>query len=83
MLNIIKQQYAWAINNGDTGLLGRYWWFGNESPHPMKPQHEGCPVSLFKTKREALVALRSDKAQAYVAYPKAKVVKVQLTISVK
>lgn len=82
-MTIIKKHHAWAIRtnspSNDT-FLGRYWWFGNESPHPIKPQHQGCQIGLFRTRREALEALNKEKANEYRSYPKSKVVKVWVTI---
>ncbi len=69
---------AWAINVR-RGFLGRYWWFKGNCPKV--PTHlEGCQIAFFCTRKLAREALRYEKVQNFVAYPKSKVSKVKVTI---
>ena len=69
---------AWAINTCSDeghGLIGRYWWFEGKSP-VISVHLEGCEIALFTTRKIARMNLPSVKK----AFPKAKVIKVEVAI---
>lgn len=74
-----KQFHAWGIDlnkREGSGLAGRYFWFNGKRPD-VPPQLEGCRASLFTTRkiaREHLAGVNRD------IWPKAKVVKVNVTL---
>jgi hypothetical protein len=74
----MKKQYeAWAIdsNNGVHGLVGQFWWFDGNPPRI--PNHMlGTKIALFDTRQFARDHLPATKR----AFPKAKVVKVNVTL---
>ena len=74
---------AWAIDTCSVenhGLIGPYWWFDGQ--HPIIPTHlKGCPVALFKTRALARTALRKMKKEEYQAFPRAKVVSVEMCVT--
>ena len=79
--------YAWAIDTRSPegyGLIGRYWWFNNHQT--ISPHLEGCQTAVFKTRKIARENLASVKGVRddgqFHAFPKARVVKVRLTIEV-
>lgn len=81
----IKRTYhAWAIDTRSDeghGLVGKYWWFGGHqlSCYEDKvPQITGYKTALFRTRQIARDNLNDVKN----AFPKAKVIKVQVDISV-
>jgi hypothetical protein len=69
---------AWAIDtqSGEGhGLIGRYWWFDENSRNI--PKHmEGCRFALFKTRKDAREALPKVKR----AFPKSKIKHVNVRI---
>lgn len=74
------QHSAWAIDTRSDeahGFVGVLWFRGEPAPHLA-----GCPTALFRTRREAYAALRKVKPPrpAYQAFPKARVVRVYLSI---
>ena len=76
----MKQQHkAWAIEVVDgevSRLLGKYWWFQGRAP--LIPAHmEGYKTAVFETRREAREGL-----QYALNYPKARVVRVLVTVEV-
>ncbi len=74
---------AWSISTGvicdKLPLLGRYWWWYGKL-HEIPKHLEGCRYSLFKTRKEARLALQADKDKGYIAYPESKVIRVKITI---
>lgn len=78
---MMKEYYGWAIDTRSKeghGLIGRYWWFYDFPTHI--PQHmEGHHTALFCTRREAREALPKTRR----AFPKSKVVKATVRISIK
>ena len=71
---------GWAIDSQSAeghGLIGRYWWFTGK-PVGIPNHMEGHLNAVFPTRREARAALPSTKR----AFPKAKVVKVKVTIEI-
>ena len=75
---ILRSKWAWAIDSGspDYRLLGQFY----HNPKPADPQYHGIPCALFSTRRAAADALRSDKAKGYVAFPRARVVRVLVEV---
>jgi hypothetical protein len=74
---------AWAIKTNDPehskdSLIGRYWWF-DEFPHKITQHLEGCLIALFTTRKIARENLKHVK----MAYPKAQVVPVKITVEIK
>lgn len=73
----MKRYYGWAIDTRSEeghNLIGRYWWFGNKRIIPI--HMEGHKTALFCTRREAREALPRTR----MAFPKSKVIKVEVTI---
>lgn len=72
-----KQFTAWAINTNEEpyGLIGRYWHFGEAEKLPI--HLEGCKTALFTTRKIARQNLKHVKG---LSFPKAKVVKVTVTL---
>jgi hypothetical protein len=70
---------AWAIDtksNEGHGFIGRYWNF--ENVFHLLPVHlEGCKIALFSTRKTALENLPKVRRGAF---PKARVVRVSVTI---
>jgi hypothetical protein len=73
--------HAWAIhtNTGGHSFIGRYWWFNTTSPK-IPPHMEGCHIALFKTRAIAREHLPSVRRYSF---PKAKVVRVIMTVEVE
>jgi len=65
---------AWGIRLDKNGLMGRFW-FGTPLEH-----NRGCKVALFETRTIARKNLKYMKAGNYVPYPKAKVLRVEITV---
>jgi hypothetical protein len=75
----MKTYTGWAIDTQSEeglGLIGRFWWFGLTPPNIPKNMR-GHRISLFETRREARENLPSVKR----AYPRAIVIKVDISIS--
>lgn len=75
----MKKEYkAWAIDTGsdEHGLIGKFWWF--EAVYPNVPIHmRGYQKAMFPTRQAARDNLRAVKR----AFPKARVVRVNITIN--
>jgi hypothetical protein len=75
-----RTHHAWAIDTNSKerhGLIGQWWWFTER--HPNIPIHmQGTEIALFPTRKEARCGLPAVKR----AFPKARVVKVFVTIKV-
>ncbi len=73
----MSEYYGWVIDtrsNERHGLIGRFWCFGgNRIPTHMRGHH----TALFCTRREAREALPKTRR----AFPKSRVVKVDVTIT--
>ena len=80
-MKILDSRWAWAIDTGSPGhgLIGQFY----HNPRPADPQYHGIPCALFATRRAAADALRSDKAKGYVAFPRAKVIRVLVEVCSK
>ena len=76
---------AWAIDTCSVeghGLIGPYWSFVSRQPSIIIPTHlKGCPVALFRTRALARKELSEMKKKKYQAFPKAKVVRVEVCIT--
>lgn len=79
MVSFIVSHYkGWAIDsNSDSGhgLIGRYWWFGDRQN--IASHMVGHKTALFNTRKEAREALSNVRR----AFPKVKVLRVQVDIS--
>lgn len=74
---MVTEFYAWAINTRSDeghGFIGRFWHFGR--PPFIPDQLLGCRTSLFETRAKAREALPHVKC----TFPKARVVKVKVTV---
>jgi hypothetical protein len=72
-----KSFHAWGIQLEEgRGLAGRYWWF-DDKPSSIPPHMEGCKSALFVTRKVARQNLKYVKCSIW---PKAKVVKVNVTL---
>ena len=70
---------AWAINTNSPemhGLIGRYWWDGDK-PVIIPISMEGYKSVCFETKKKAVSFLKNNVRDIF---PKAKVVRVRITI---
>ena len=67
-----KSFYAWAIDTGEGGLIGRYWFVSNGIPLHL----EGCKTALFTVRRIAREYLPRVKS----SYPNARVVRVSVLV---
>ena len=70
---------GWAIDTQDEGhgLIGRFWWFA--SAFTDVPEHmRGHRKALFETRKQARESLPTVKRR----FPKARVVKVSVTMEV-
>ena len=67
-------QHHWAIDSQDGGLLGVFCF----DQYYKRPYFQSLTTALFETRHEARDALRKIKGKAYVAWPDARVVKVDV-----
>ena len=70
---------AWAINTNSPemhGLIGRYWWNGVK-PVIIPMSMEGYKSVCFETRKKATSFLKSSVRKTF---PKAKVVRVKITV---
>ena len=79
-----RHHKAWAIDNGGKAvfqtsrvLLGKYCWLDGKPPS-IPWNMDGYKSSVFASRGEARNALRGVK----IAHPKARVVRVQVTVEV-
>lgn len=75
-----KTFHAWGIDlNSDWeyGLAGRYFWFNGKMPAAIPAHLEGCKSALFTTRKIARDNLKLINRDIW---PKAKVVKVNVTL---
>lgn len=70
---------AWAIDTRSNGFLGV--WFITPGLR-LAPCQEGNTTALFKTRQQARDWLESEHKKAYHPYPKMRVVKVEIGISI-
>jgi len=77
---------AWAIDSnskeghGYHGYLGRYYWQMPDSSQAIPIHMEGCRIAMFTTRKIARESLKELKSHKYVAFPKAKVVRISVSI---
>lgn len=73
-----KEFTAWAIDtlsDEGHGYLGRYYF-----THDIPPSSEGCELALFKTRAIARTFLYEMQKKGYNSFPKARVVKVKISV---
>ena len=78
-----KIRYAWAIDTNSKeghGFIGVFWF---EKQKQLPPYQDGMRTALFRTRKQARehLLLVRPKDEKYHAFPKAKVVRVQIGIT--
>jgi len=76
-----ETRYAWAIDTRSKechGYIGI--WFVDPAANPLEYQ-EGVTTALWKTRRLAREFVAIDRAKTYRPFPRMKVVRVGITIS--
>jgi len=75
-----KVQLSWAIQtSAGLPLIGRYWTFPSDKVFRDTTELVLHP-RLFETRREARDSIRSMKAQKFVSFPKARVIRVVIVV---
>ena len=77
--SLVESRMAWAINTNYTDIDGKYYpgFIGVLYFNPDIPTYQDNRICLFRTRKDARIHFK----KIYPSFPKAKIVKVRITIN--